>query len=456
MKQLITENNVFKIKLLRNILIVSLSIVTALSVYNIFFIYPSFTTLLIESTQNDSVRAARHLASMFFPEQSELTKNSFNVDLLKKIDDQKNDLELMKIKIYSRTGKTLFSTDMRDVGLINKEQYFHEIVAMGRVYSYLVPKDTVSLEGKKVPADVIETYVPLMNGDNFLGAFEIYYDITDRKSQLDDLLSKSSIVLFTLIVGLLFGIVIIFFKESKTTARQRSAEKALRESGERLHFLSSHLLTAQERERKRISLELHDELGQSLTVLKLQLRSIEKALNTEQSALKEDCEKTLQYVDQIIENVRRLSRDLSPSILEDLGLTAAIQWLIEDFGKHSTIKVDIDMPVLDNLFSDDAQIIIYRIFQEAFTNIGKHALADTVSVVVEETESSVHFMVQDDGKGFDIKQIEARYPTERSLGLLAMDERARMLDGQLLVHSRNGTGTRITFTVPIDSEKKQR
>ena len=456
MKQLITENYVFKIKFLRNILIVSLSIATALSVYNYFFIYPSFTKLLIESTQNDSVRAARHLASMFFPEKSELTKNSFNIDLIKKIGDQKNDLELMEIKIYSRTGKVLFSTDMKDVGLFNKQKYFHETVAMGKSYSYLVPKETVSLEGNKVSADVIETYVPLMNGDNFLGAFEIYYDVTDRINQLDDLLSKSSIVLFALAFGLLFGIIIIFFKERKTTARQTLAEKALQESGERLRFLSSHLLTAQERERKRISLELHDELGQSLTVLKLQLRSIEKALNTEQSGLKIDCEKTLQYVDQIIENVRRLSRDLTPSILEDLGLTAAIQWLTEDFAKHSTTKVDIDMPVLDNLFSDDAQIIIYRIFQEVFTNIGKHALADSVSVVVEKTENNVHFLVQDDGKGFDLKQIEARYPTERSLGLLAMDERARMLDGQLKVYGQKGTGTRITFTIPVDFEENRR
>ncbi len=92
---------------------------------------------------------------MFFPEQPEVTKSSFNVDLLQEIENHKNDLELMKIKIYSRTGKTLFSTDMRDVGLINKQKYFYEIVAMGRVYSYLVPKDTASLEGKKVPAEAI-------------------------------------------------------------------------------------------------------------------------------------------------------------------------------------------------------------------------------------------------------------------------------------------------------------
>jgi hypothetical protein len=133
------ENNIFKIKLLRNILIVSLSIATALSLYNVFFIYPSFTDLLIESTKNDSGRAAQHLASMFFTKQSEVTKNSFNVDLLQEIEDHKNDLEVMEIKIYSRSGKTLFSTDPRDVGVINKLKYFHEIVALGDVYSQLVP-----------------------------------------------------------------------------------------------------------------------------------------------------------------------------------------------------------------------------------------------------------------------------------------------------------------------------
>lgn len=453
MEKLLKENNLLKIKLLRNILIVSLLIATALSVYNIFFIYPSFASLLIESTKKDSVRAARHLASMFFTEQSELTKNSFNVDLIKKIENQKNDLKLVKIKIYSKPGKTLFSTDPRDVGVLNKLKYFHEIVALGGVYSQLVPKDTLSLEGIKVSADVIETYMPLMNGNNFLGAFEIYYDITDRKKQLDNLTSTSTAVLVTLTVGLLLAIIIMFFKENKTTGQRKLAEEAIKESGKRLQFLSSHLLTAQERERRRISLELHDELGQSLTVLKLQLRSIEKALNKEQSALKVDCENSLQYVDQIIENIRRLSRDLSPSILEDLGLTTALKWLGEDFARHSNINVEIDIPIIDNLFSDNAQIIIYRIFQEAFTNIGKHAQAGSVVVLVKKNENSVHFQIRDDGKGFDIKQIEARYPTEKSLGLLAMDERARMLGGQLDVNGQEGEGTRIIFTIPIDSEE---
>ena len=234
MKKIITENNIFKIKLLRNILIVSLAIVTLLSLYNVFFIYPSFTELLIESTKEDAVRVTRHLASALTTGQSELTKSSFKPDLLIEIGKIKEDFELMKLQVFSRSAKTLFSTDPNDVGTINKERYFHEIVAQGRVRTEVVFKDTESLEGRKVTADVVETYVPLMSGDIFLGAFEIYYDITDRKNQLDDLSSQSTTVLFALTIGLLFAFMVIFFKEYKTTAERKLAEVALGESEAKL------------------------------------------------------------------------------------------------------------------------------------------------------------------------------------------------------------------------------
>jgi PAS domain S-box-containing protein len=234
MEKLSKDNTLFKIKRLRNIIIVSLSIVTLLSLYNVFFIYPSFTELLIESTKKDSIRATHHLASMLFTKQSELTEDVFNAPFVTEIKKIKKDLDLMKLKVFSRKGETLFSTDSRDVGVINNEGFFHDFVAKGNVLAELVPKDTESLEGQKVTIDVVETYVPLMNGDNFLGAFEIYYDITDRKKQLDNLLSRTTILLFTLTIGLLFAFIVIFFKESKTTSEQKRAETALRESEEKL------------------------------------------------------------------------------------------------------------------------------------------------------------------------------------------------------------------------------
>jgi PAS domain S-box-containing protein len=234
MKKIITENNLFKIRLLRNILIVSLSIVILLSLYNVFFIYPSFTELLIESTKDDAERTTRHLASVLLSDRSELTEGSFNLDSLIEIEKLKRDFELMKLQVYSKSGKTLFSTEPKDVGTINRKGYFHEIVAKGKVHTEVVPKDTESLEGPIVTADVVETYVPLMSDGKFLGAFEIYYDITERKDQLDGLLSHSTIILFTLTVFLLFAFVIIFFKENKTTAERKRAEVALQENEEKL------------------------------------------------------------------------------------------------------------------------------------------------------------------------------------------------------------------------------
>jgi PAS domain S-box-containing protein len=236
------------------------------------------------------------------------------------------------------------------------------------------------------------------------------------------------------------------------TTERKQAEETLQESEKKLRFLSSHLLTAQERERRRISIELHDELGQALMLLKLKLRSIERNLRTDQTEVRQDCEDTLLYIDQVIKNVRRLSRDLSPSILDDLGLLAAIRWLIDDCTKYYNIKTSLDIEDINNLFSREAQIIIYRIFQESLTNIGKHAQATCVSVVIKKRGGNVSFIVKDDGKGFDVEQVQGRDSTEKGLGLAAMDERARMLGGFFYIRSQDGKGTEITFTIPVDNK----
>ncbi|HEY9073842.1 MAG TPA: PAS domain-containing protein, partial [Desulfobaccales bacterium] len=149
--------------------------------------------------------------------------------------------------------------------------------------------------------------------------------------------------------------------EDITQARQ--AEKQLKESEQRLRNLASQLMTAQEDERRRISRELHDELGQSLLVLKLQARDIETTLGPKQQRLRSECQEMLGNLDQLVDNVRRLSRDLSPMILEDLGLSAGLQRLIQDFSKHYHIEYCADESRIDDLFPPETQVAIYRIFQ---------------------------------------------------------------------------------------------
>jgi signal transduction histidine kinase len=232
---------------------------------------------------------------------------------------------------------------------------------------------------------------------------------------------------------------------------ERRVEERTRELDDqknRLRFLSSRLIKAQEQERRRVSKGLHDEMGQALAILKLRLRSIQRDFPEGQSTLKEEFDDTAQHVDQIIETVRRLSKDLSPAILEDLGLSSALEWLIENFGKQHSIRTSVEMVNIDHLFSQETQTNLYRIFQEALTNIVKHARAGHVSFAVKKEEKgSVFFLIKDNGKGFDVNEAVSGNIAERGMGLTAMNERAYMMGAILDIQSRPGEGTRITLEI---------
>ena len=224
----------------------------------------------------------------------------------------------------------------------------------------------------------------------------------------------------------------------------------LRKSEERLHRLSSDLFSVQENERKRISLELHDELGQSMAALKMQVGSVARRLgDVPKEELKTVCEDMRNNINQIIENVRRLARDLSPVVLDDLGLQAAIEYLVNNFSKIYNVEVRYQQTDINHLFDEDSQRIIYRILQEALTNISKHAQAKHVSLVIEEEGRAIRFSVKDDGRGFNVHKTLDLKSTERGMGLEAMSERVRILGGKINIVSRPGIDTTVTFTAPI-------
>lgn len=224
----------------------------------------------------------------------------------------------------------------------------------------------------------------------------------------------------------------------------------LHRTEKQIQYLSGKLLRAQEVERKRISMELHDELGQDLNVMKLQIRVVEKALKADQEAIREDCENLLRYIDQVIEEVRRLSLDLSPTVLEDLGLTAALRWLIRNLEKIPGMAITVEVTEIDQLFSENNWITIYRIIQEALTNIAKHARAENVSIVIRPHDHSVAFSIEDDGEGFDPEQVLMKDASEKGFGLTTLNERVGIMGGTLDLWSRKGEGTRITFCIPME------
>jgi two-component system sensor histidine kinase UhpB len=231
---------------------------------------------------------------------------------------------------------------------------------------------------------------------------------------------------------------------------RRTAEAALRQSKEQLQALTSQLLDAQEAERRRISLELHDELGQALLLLKFKFSALFNKSEKKSQTLKKDYDLLLHDLDGIIENVRRLALDLSPSILEELGLSSALRFLLEQVGKYSAINLSsLDIDGIDGLFTPHTEVNIYRIFQESLTNIVRHSQARKISIAIKRQGDKVFFTVEDDGSGFDVDKILGREASRRGLGLAAIQERLRIEGGEFKIQSQEGAGTRISFSLPI-------
>jgi len=235
----------------------------------------------------------------------------------------------------------------------------------------------------------------------------------------------------------------------KRTAELAKSNVSLnREIAERRR-LSYRLLNTQEEERRRIALELHDDLGQDLSVLKLQVDSLVKQLSESQAAAKDHVAGISALLSNTVEKIRRICHELIPPVLVDLGLAPALQWLIQSSAEYSNLEISSDIHISAKLFSTEQQTAIYRIFQEIFNNIRKYAQATRVSISIGRDSGRVLFEVSDNGIGFDMQRTRSLSSAERGLGLAGMEERVKMLDGKFKIVSRVGEGTKIGFEIPI-------
>lgn len=218
---------------------------------------------------------------------------------------------------------------------------------------------------------------------------------------------------------------------------------ALREREARIAELSGHLLRVQEEERRRISRELHDETGQGLMVIRLYLGMLEASIRTRTAQLK--INETLAVVDRTIEGLRRMLARLSPVVLQELGLIAAIRKEAKDLTKNTGIKARVDVGEEIGRLGAETETAIYRVVQEALHNVAKHSQAKSVWVQMTQEDSSVRLLVEDDGIGFSPKT----HSRGKSFGLAGMRERVGTLGGAMRVRSSKGRGTRIEISVPL-------
>ncbi len=218
----------------------------------------------------------------------------------------------------------------------------------------------------------------------------------------------------------------------------------------RAHYLKQ-IISAQEEERKRIARELHDETGQALASLMVGLRNVEEA------AAPTDMHRRLMDLRALtagtLEDVRRLALELRPSVLDDLGLAVALRRYVQDYAARFKTQVDLQIDRLDERrLAPEIETAVYRIVQEALTNVARHAQACHVSVLLEAHDGQLNLIIEDDGCGFDAAGVLRAGLAENRLGLYGMRERAELLDGALTVESQMGGGTTVYVRVPLDDE----
>jgi len=232
-------------------------------------------------------------------------------------------------------------------------------------------------------------------------------------------------------------------RQAEQAVRERQAE--VRRSRERLEALSQRLLKVQENERRLIARELHDQIGQALTAVKLNLESLRSGRRAKAFPLDE----SVAIVEQLMEAVRSMSLELRPSVLDDLGLAAALRWYADRQGRRAGLAVRVRTQLPTERLASDLETACFRVAQEAITNVARHAGAKRVEVDARAEDGTLDLTVRDDGTGFDVAAVRGGTTAEGSIGLDGMEERVRLLGGDFRIDSQPGTGTTVWARFPL-------
>lgn len=290
--------------------------------------------------------------------------------------------------------------------------------------------------GKQPPEYYKDLWDTIKSGGDWRGEF------CNRKKNGDIFWVQASVSPITDAEG---GITHFLAVQEDITERKRS-EKLLKNSQEQLQALSSHIQRLQEDERARIAREIHDQLGQSLTGIKMDLAWMKDELPRKYQPLIDDI---IDLTNSTMTSVRRISTQLRPGVLDDLGLMAAIDWQVEEFQERSGIECDLRIESEDILIDHERSTAVFRILQEALTNVMRHAEAGKVVIFIDVKDGDLEMKVIDNGKGILDSQIHDR----KSLGLLGMKERLLPWGGKFHVGRVNRSGTVVSIQLPLSDVK---
>ncbi|MCG6914202.1 PAS domain S-box protein [bacterium BMS3Abin03] len=239
---------------------------------------------------------------------------------------------------------------------------------------------------------------------------------------------------------------------ARDITERKKAEKKLSKTSMRLRNLASHLQSVREEERATIAREIHDELGQVLTVLKIQIALLSNKLRKDQKELKDKLDYVSGLIDSTVGKVQRITAKLRPNILDELGLIPAIEWQANEFQNVTGIQCSLSLPAEEVNLEEEKSTAIFRIFQEALTNVMRHSSAKIVSILLQTINNLMILKINDNGIGINNEQLSA----SKSLGIIGMKERALLLGGEVIIEGTPGKGTEVKVEMPLTNILKQR
>jgi signal transduction histidine kinase len=479
--------------LLKGVTILSLVSMLALPIYMVFFLSPSFVRYITKLKEDQAVKVAQHMASQLIPRDSRaLTASILSQDVVGKIMGTCHDFNLLKVRIFFPDGKIFFSSDQAEIGSSIDLHHVAPVLHHEKTSTYFYKKGTLDQDGIVMTGDTVDTHVPIIRNNVLIGCFEIYYDVTRDREVLNLLLRKFYFTLFPIALILFCSALISCRKACKNMARCVDAEAdALQKSEElqeknqelvklieqlqertsqleteqgarqnaldlaqreyvkreqmRKEFLQ-HLVQAQEEERARIARELHDETAQTLTAASLNFATLRSKLEGNQEVT--EVVDRLQGLCRVLnQDFYRLVHDLRPAQLDDLGLVPALRYLADEGQRGIDLEVTLDVKGKVQRLDSFVESVIFRVVQEALTNVIRHAGVQKATVDLEFQPAHYHVVVrvQDEGQGFNFL-----YPHKPSTGwgLIGMAERVDSVNGALTIDTAPGKGTKVVVIIP--------
>ncbi len=467
--------------LLRNVLIASVAAVVVIPVYAVLYLYPSFENMSVIEAEDDAIRIASHVMAEIIPQDRDLSKDSLPYDLPNYMEKVRKDFDIVKIKIYMPSGEVIYSTNSGEIGRVNSEKYFHEAVAKGKSYAELIDEDDKSLEGQFFDADVVETYVPIMKQNRFMGAFEIYLNVTQRKRSIDNLIFRSYAVLFFIALGLLTAVIVTTFSTARNILSRGTVEAEVRRLNRELEMKveerTRQLLGAREQLARKEKLavlgqlagtvahELRNPLGVMSNAVYFLKTGLDGADNTTKEYL-EIIGNEVGVSERIISGLLDFSRTKLPRMVET-DLQELICLCLKKCSTPENVHLQISLPEkLRPVVVDLLQM--EQVFHNLATNAFQ-AMPDggtlRISGAVHESspQDFVGVSFSDTGEGIQPENMERLFQplfTTKAkgigLGLIICKNLTEANGGRIEVESSPGKGTTFTVLLPLKENAGER